>query len=95
MAAALRMVFAVGRLRCTAACCGVHVHTRAESGVRARVQALFTILPFQVALGLAAGVVLMFYKSLNVIFPPAAVLGVLISQVSTPTCMSESTVRTP
>lgn len=42
--------------------------------------ALFTLLPFQVALGLAAGVVMLFYKSLNVIFPPAAVLGVLISQ---------------
>jgi len=42
--------------------------------------ALFTCLPFEIACGLAAGVVLMFYKSFNVIFPPACVLGVLISQ---------------
>lgn len=42
--------------------------------------ALFTCLPFEVACGLAAGVVLFFYKSFNVIFPPACVLGVLISQ---------------
>lgn len=42
--------------------------------------ALFTLLPFEVACGLAAGVVLFFYKSFNVIFPPACVLGVLISQ---------------
>jgi hypothetical protein len=41
---------------------------------------LFSLLPFQVACGLAAGTVLFFFKTFNVIFPPTAVLGVLISQ---------------
>mmetsp|Transcript_40055 Transcript_40055/g.94980 ORF Transcript_40055/g.94980 Transcript_40055/m.94980 type:complete len:306 (+) Transcript_40055:81-998(+) len=41
---------------------------------------LFTVLPFEIALGLAAGIVMLFYKSFNVIFPSCAALGVLIAQ---------------
>ena len=44
--------------------------------------AFFTVLPFQVAQGLSAGVALFFYKTFNVIFPPAAIIAVLIAQES-------------
>ncbi|KAJ1488748.1 hypothetical protein T484DRAFT_1782298 [Baffinella frigidus] len=35
----------------------------------------FQVLPFEIALGLAAGIVMLFYKSFNVIFPSCAALG--------------------
>ncbi|KAJ1478371.1 hypothetical protein T484DRAFT_2023433 [Baffinella frigidus] len=40
----------------------------------------FSLLPYEVALGLAAGTVLLSFKTFNVIFPPSAALGVLIAQ---------------
>ena len=51
---------------------------------------LFTVLPFRFACGLAAASVLLAFKTFNVIFPPTAVLGVLISQEIAKTPEQES-----